>query len=449
MALTGIEIFKHLPKTNCGKCGVPTCLAFAMGLAAGKAELAACPFVSEEAKAKLEEASAPPIRPITIATGAKPLKVGGETVLFRHEKRLENPPGIAMLMSDTMDEAEIDRRLQSIAYLRYERVGMELRTELVALKYESCNPATYAALAGKVKAASDAGIILICEDCEALLAAAGACAERKPVLCGVTDATVETLAPIAKELGLPVVARGASLAELSGLTDRLTQLGIRDIMLDSSPRSLKQALFDQIALRRAALLKKLRPLGFPTITFACDLTDNPLKEGLIAATFMAKYAGIIVLSDYYGETLFPLLVARMNLFTDPQRPLATGEGVYEIGAPNENSPVLLTCNFSLTYFIVSGEIENTRIPAWLLVKDTEGLSVMTAWSAGKFSADTIAAFIKKSGIAEKVKHRKLIVPGYLASESGGLEEELPGWEILVGPREASHLLSYLKNNWKP
>ena len=179
------------------------------------------------------------------------------------------------------------------------------------------------------------------------------------------------------------------------------------------------------------------------------MTDNPLKEALIAATFMAKYAGIIVLSDFSGETLFPLLVARMNLFTDPQRPLATGEGIYEIGGPNENSPVIITCNFSLTYFIVSGEIENTRVPSYLLIKDTEGLSVMTAWAAGKFSADSIAPFIKKCGIADKVKHRKLIIPGYLASESGGLEEELPDWEILIGPREAAHLTSYLKNSWKP
>lgn len=448
MALTGIEIFKHLPKTNCGKCGVPTCLAFAMSLAAGKAELSACPSVSDEAKAKLEEASAPPIRPVTIATGAKPLKIGGETVLFRHEKRLENPPGIAILLNDTMAEAEIARRLKNFALFRYERVGMDLRPELVAIKYASGNPEAFAALAGKVKAESDAGIILICDDIGAMTGAVAACAERKPILSCVTGANFDAFAGLAKEKGLPVVARGASLDELAELTDRLTKLGVKDIILDSSPRSLKQAYADQVAIRRAALLKKLRSLGFPTITFANDLTDNPLKESLIAATFMAKYAGIIVLSDFSGETLFPLLVARMNLFTDPQRPLATGEGIYEIGGPDENSPVIITCNFSLTYFIVSGEIENTRMPAWLLIKDTEGLSVMTAWAAGKFSADSIAPFIKKCGIADKVKHRKLIIPGYLASESGGLEEELPDWEILIGPREAAHLTSYLKNTWK-
>jgi acetyl-CoA decarbonylase/synthase complex subunit gamma len=178
------------------------------------------------------------------------------------------------------------------------------------------------------------------------------------------------------------------------------------------------------------------------------MTDDPMKEAVIASMFVAKYGGIIVLSDFRGESLFPLLVERMNIFTDPQRPLATKEGIYDIGGPGENSPVLITTNFSLTYFLVSGYLETSRVPAWLLVKDTEGLSVMTAWAAGKFSADIIAPFIKKSGIEEKIKHSKLIIPGYAAVESGGLEEELPGWEILVGPRDGAHIPAYVKA-WTP
>ena len=278
--------------------------------------------------------------------------------------------------------------------------------------------------------------------------AADVCAERKPVLCAVTEANFDLMAPIAIDYNLPVVARSHNVEGLADLTDRLIKLGVKDIILDSGARGLKQALADQVALRRLALLKKFRLLGYPTITFPAEMTDNPLKEALIASVMVAKYAGIIVLSDFRGETLFPLLVARMNLYSDPQRPQATAEGIYDINGPDENSPVAITCNFSLTYFIVSGEIENTRIPAHLLIKDTEGLSVMTAWAAGKFGADNIAGFIKKSGIAEKVRHRKIIIPGYIAQESGGLEEELPGWEIMVGPREAAHLLSYLKTNWK-
>lgn len=448
MALSGIEIFKYLPKTNCGKCGVPTCLAFAMSLAAGKAELAACPFVSAESKGKLEEASAPPIRPISIATGGKPLKIGGETVLYRHEKRFENPPGLAVVISDTMSDIEIGCRLKSLEEYVFNRVGATLRPELVVLKYQSGNPETYAALARRARTESDAGIILQCEDVDGCLAAAEACAERKPVLCAVTAANFDLVAPIAIDMALPVVARSNDFDGLAELTDRLVKLGVRDIILDSGARNLKQALADQVAIRRLALMKKFRLLGYPAIAFPCEMTDDPLKEALIASVMVAKYAGIIVLSDFKGETLFPLMVARMNLYADPQRPQTTAEGIYEINGPDENSPVAVTCNFSLTYFIVSGEIENTRVPAHLLIKDTEGLSVMTAWAAGKFGADNIAGFIKKSGIAAKVKHRKIIIPGYIAMESGGLEEELPGWEIMVGPREAAHLLSYLKTNWK-
>ncbi|MEN8614129.1 acetyl-CoA decarbonylase/synthase complex subunit gamma [Dehalogenimonas sp. THU2] len=449
MALSGIEIFKYLPKTNCGKCGVPTCLAFAMSLAAGKAELTACPFISEESKTKLEEASAPPIRPVSIMTGGNPLKIGGETVMFRHEKRFENPPGLAIVISDTMNDTEIARRLKSLHSHTYTRVGATLKPELVALKYESGDSSTYAALAAKAKNQTDAGIILMCQDAGAINAAAEACDDRKPIICAITLSNLETLAAPAKELSLPVVAHADTLDELTELTRRLTDLGIKDIILDTGARDLKKALADQVGLRRLALLKKFRLLGFPTIVFPAEMTDNPIKESLIASALMAKYAGIIVLSDFKGETLFPLLVARLNLYTDPQRPLATAEGIYDINGPDENSPVAITCNFSLTYFIVSGEIENTRMPAHLLIKDTEGLSVMTAWAAGKFGADNIGGFVKKSGIAERVKHRKLIIPGYIAQESGGLEEELPDWEIMVGPREAAHLLPYLKSNWKP
>jgi acetyl-CoA decarbonylase/synthase complex subunit gamma len=448
MALTGIEIFKLLPKTNCGDCGVPTCLAFAMNLAAGKAELSACPHVSEEATAKLSEASAPPILPVTIGVGDKALKIGGETVMFRHEKRFENPAGIALLISDTMADAEVDARLKKSKEMVYERVGLTLATNLVALKAESGDAAKFAALAGKVKAGSDANIILMSDNPDVLAAGVKACADKKPLLYAATKDNADAVAALAKENGCAVAAKAPGPEELAALTEKLAAAGLKNIVIDSESRTVKQALEDQIVIRGAALNKKFRPLGYPTIVFPCEMTDNPMKEALIASMFIAKYAGIIVLSDFYGESLFPLLVERLNIYTDPQRPLATTQGIYEINNPNENSPLLVTSNFSLTYFIVSGEIENSKVPSWLYVKDTEGLSVMTSWAAGKFSADIIAPAIKKSGIEDKIKHHKLIIPGYIAAESGGLEEELPGWEILVGPREGSHIPGYLKT-WKP
>jgi len=448
MPLTGIEIFKLLPKTNCGECGVPTCLAFAMQLATGKAELSACPHVSEEAKAQLTEAAAPPIRPLTIGVGDKAVKVGGETVMFRHEKRFENPPGFAILISDTMDEAEIDSRLERFNQLQYERVGLILRPELVAVRNDSGQAEKFEALVNKVKQKSDGSIILISDTLDALAAGLKACADRRPLLYAATRDNLEGVADLAKESSCPVAVKASDLEELSQLTDKLTEAGVKDIILDSGSRTLRRAFEDQIFIRSAALNKKFRPLGFPTIVFPCEMTDDPMREAVIASMFVAKYGGIIVLSDFQGHSLFPLLVERLNIYTDPQRPLATTEGIYEIGGPDENSPVLITSNFSLTYFIVSGEMENSRIPSYLLVKDTEGLSVMTAWAAGKFVADAIAPFVKKSGIVDKVKHHKLIIPGYAAAESGGLEEELPGWEIMVGPREGAHIPAYLKE-WKP
>jgi len=449
MALTGIEIFKKLPKTNCGECGVPTCLAFAMKLAAGQAELAACPHVSEQAKAELEEASAPPIRPLAIGKGDKALKIGGETVMFRHEKRFVNPTGIAVLVSDKMSDSEVDSRLKKFNDLKFERVGLHLQADLVAIKGETGDPAKFEALAKKVKEKVDGrGVVLMSEDPKVLAAGDKAIADQKPLLYAATKGNAEAMAQLAKEVSCPLAVKAQSLDELAELTGKLTAAGLKDLVLDSGARTPRKVLEDQIIIRRAALMKKFRPLGFPTITFPCEMADDPMKETLLASMLVAKYAGIVVLSDLDGHSLFPLLVERMNIFTDPQRPMATTEGIYEIGGPNENSPVLITSNFSLTYFIVSGEIEGSRIPSWLLVKDTEGLSVMTAWAAGKFGADVIAPFVKKCGIAEKVKHRKLVIPGYAAVISGELEEELPDWKIHIGPREAAHIPAYLKM-WRP
>jgi acetyl-CoA decarbonylase/synthase complex subunit gamma len=447
MALTGIEIFKLLPKTNCKDCGEPTCLAFAMKLAAGKAELSLCPHVSEESKAKLSEASAPPIIPVTIGAGDRVLKVGGETVMFRHEKRFENQPGIAILVNADKDDAEIDAKLKRFNDLQYERIGLTLRPDLVAVKV-GADAARFKAVVTKVKEKTSGGIILMSDNPEVMAAGLSACADRKPLLYAATEANQDKMAALAKENSCPLAVKADSVEKLAELTAKLNEAGVKELVIDSGSRGVKQAFQDQIIIRSAALAKKFRPLGFPTIVFPAEMTDDPMKEAVIASMFVAKYGGIIVLSDFQGESLFPLLVERLNIYTDPQRPLATKEGIYEIGSPTDQSPVLITSNFSLTYFIVSGEVEASKIPSYLLVKDTEGLSVMTAWAAGKFVADVIAPFVKKCGIADMVKHHKLVIPGYAAPESGGLEEELPGWEVQVGPREGANIPAYLKS-WQP
>jgi acetyl-CoA decarbonylase/synthase complex subunit gamma len=448
MGLTGIQIFKLLPKTNCGECGVPTCLAFAMNLASGKAELDKCPYVSEEAKEKLATESAPPIRPLTIGTGEYAVKVGGETVLFRHEKTFVNPPGLAAMVTTSEDDASVNGKLERFKASQYDRVGLKLRAEMFAVKDTNGDPGKFAALASKM-AESGASIILMSENPDALKEAATRLADKKPLLCAATSANADAVGQIAKDTGCALVVKGdGTLESVCALTDKLTGMGLKDLVIDTGTRDLKKAFEEQILIRRAALKDRFRPLGFPTIIAANEMADNPAEEALVAATFVAKYGGLIVMSDFQPHTLFPLFLQRLNIYTDPQRPMTAEQGIYPVNNPDENSPILVTCNFSLTYFIVSSEIESSRVPVWLCVQDTEGLSVMTAWAAGKFSGESVGTFVNKCGVKEKVKHKGIIIPGYAAGISGELEEELGGWKVTVGPREASQIPKFLKA-WQP
>jgi len=449
MALTGIQILKMLPKKNCGECSIPTCLAFAMKVAAGQTEIGECPYVDDEVKATIGEASAPPIRTIKLGSADLPFTIGGETCLFRHEKRFENPTGIAVLVTTAMAAADVDGRIERFNTLRYERVGVNLRADLIAVQDSKGDAKAFCDLVGKVLAgAADAQLILMTGDAAAMKTAAGLCGARKPLLFGAAADNAEAMAAVAKEAGCPLGVKGATVDDTVALTEKLLAAGLKDMVIDTGARTVRAALEDNVLARRAAVRSKFKPLGFPTITFPCEMTDDSLLEAMIASVLVAKYAGIVVLSDLQGDILFPLLLERLNIFTDPQRPMVVAEDIYSINGPAENSPVLITCNFSLTYFIVSGEIDGSKVPSWLLIKDTEGLSVLTAWAAGKFGADLIAQFVKKSGIEDKVKYRELIIPGYLASIKGELEEELPNWSILMGPREAGHLPAFLKE-WKP
>jgi len=444
MALTGIQIFKLLPQTNCKECGVPTCLAFAMNLASGKAELDACPYVSDEAKEQLAEASAPPIRPVALGKGVRAAKTGGETVLYRHEKTFYNQTPIGAMVSSDISAADLEAKLKAWNAFQFERVGFNLRPELVALKDVSGDKDAFAKAAQTIAETSEFNLILMSEDKEVMAAGVEACKFKRPLIYAATEGNVDDFGAIAKENNLPLAVKADSVEGLIPLTDKLTEMGLKDLVLDSGSREIKQSFEDQIIIRREALKSLNRLLGFPTITFPCEMASNLDMETLIAAMHIAKYGGITILSDFTGEAIFPLLLERLNIYTDPQRPMTVTEGIYEIGSPDENSPVLVTTNFALTYFIVSGEIEGSKVPSWLLIKDAEGLSVLTAWAAGKFSGDDVGMFVKKSGVMDKVKHTELIIPGYAAAIAGDVEEELPGWTITVGPREAAHIPAFLK-----
>ena len=451
MALTGIEIFKLLPKTNCGECGVPTCLAFAMNLSAGKIELSACPYLSEEAKAKLAETEESPIRLVSIGVGDKALKFGGERVMFRHEKRFENPPGFAILIMDIMDDADVDARLRRFQELQYERIGILLRPELVAIRDNSRDAQKYAELVNKVKQNSDATIILMSNNPDVLSAGLKVCADRKPLIYAATPDNVEQVADLAIQYSCSVTAKASSLEELIGLTTKLTEAGVKDIILDSGSRTLRQAFEDQIFIRRAAILKRFRPLCFPTVVLPCEMTADPMMEALMVSVFVAKYAGIIVLSDFQGETLFPLLLLRQSIYSDPQQPLMAPEGLYEIGEPDENSPVLLTSSWALTYLNLRAAIEEADISAFLCVERIEEETDVMCWChyclrsshRGNLNCEGTNRFIEKCGIEDRVKHRKLVISGRTSQFKAELEQALPKWEIIVGPAEAALIAGFL------
>jgi acetyl-CoA decarbonylase/synthase complex subunit gamma len=443
MALTGMQIFKHMPKTNCGQCGVPTCLAFAMKLASSSATLDQCPFVSDAAKAVLSEASAPPIRGVTIGEGEYALKIGEELVLHRHEKTFFNPPGFALLIEDTEAADAVATKLAALKAATYERVGQTLRSNLVAVKNASGDAAKFAACVAAVVGAVEYPLVLMAEPA-AIEAAVAATPLKKPLLYAATAANLDAMAALAKKLGAPLAVKAAGLDELGELTAKLDALGVKDLVLDPGSRTLKETHQNLVYIRRAALKKKLRPFGYPVITFPAEETADDMMETVLAAIYTIKYGGIVVLRDLSPEKAYALYVLRMNIYTDPQRPMQVAQGFYPINGADENSPVLLTTNFSLTYFIVSSEVEGSKVPTWLAIVDTDGLSTLTAWAAGKFVPDRIAAFITKSDLTTRVKHKTLVIPGYTAQLSGELEEELAGWKIVVGPREASELPSFLK-----
>jgi acetyl-CoA decarbonylase/synthase complex subunit gamma len=443
VALSGLQIFKLLPKTNCKECGQATCMAFAMQLAAGKAELDGCPYVSDEAKAELGEASAPPVRKVTIGAGDLAVTIGEETVLYRHEKRFEHMPGLGVLITADMDDGEVDSILGQLAQQEFNYVGQTLRPRMAAIKAD--DGARLAELAARADEKAGAALVLMNEDAAALKAAAEPLKEKKPLLYAATESNFDDVAAVAKELDVPFAIKADSLEKLADLGQRCVDGDFKEVVLDPSSASLGAVLMDQTLIRRAAVKQTFRPFGFPTIGFPCDMTDDKLQEAVFASTFVAKYAGIIILSDLDPARVMPLLYLSQNIYTDPQRPMQMDQGVYPINDPDESSPILVTTNFSLTYFTVSSEVEASKVPAWLCIMDVEGQSVLTAWAAGKFVADAIAPFLKKSGIDEKAPHKKVTIPGYVAQISGELEEELgEGWEVQVGVREAADIPKYLR-----
>jgi acetyl-CoA decarbonylase/synthase complex subunit gamma len=433
MALTGLQIYKLLPRTNCKECGFPTCLAFAMKLAQKGAELDACPYVSDEARAALAAASAPPIRLVGVGAGERRFEVGNEVAMFRHEKTFYHEPGLVVRLSS--DAGDLADRAARVAAYEVERVGVKLRLDGLAVDDAGGGPAAYAAAVAAVHAAApDMPLVLLSDDPAAAEAAlAGDIAADRPLVGRATDANVAAMAGSAARHGcaLLVGARDGDIAELAEVAAQARAAGLEDLVLDPGAGSLAGDLAAFTQLRRLALKKNERSLGYP----------------IFAAQAIAKYAGVIVLDTFEPAFAYTLVTLRQNIYTDPQRPIQVEPKLYAIGTAGPDSPLLITTNFSLTYFSVSGEVEGSGLPAWLLVADADGQSVLTGWAAGKFDAEKIAKTVKDADVEARLNHRKLVLPGLVAGLSGEVEEELPGWQIMVGPREAVDIPSYLKTVW--
>jgi len=436
MALSGIQIYKMLPQTNCKECGFPTCLAFAMKLAAKQVELGSCPYVSEESKKQLAESAAPPIRLITLKADGTEVKVGNEVVMFRHEKTFYNKPGIFLRVKAS--DPDLAKKVATADAYKVNYVGMDFSLNGFAIEADGDLPAAVKAVRGVTKRP----LILIGTDAAALDSSLSLLAGEGALIYAADSSNYEALADVAKKHKAALVVKADSLDALADLTQKVQAKGVEDMTLDLGGKNLGEWLTRSTQARRLALKSNFKPLGYPTIFFAAQ--NGADKEAVYAAQAIAKYAGFVVLDTFAPEMIYPLLVLRENIYTDPQKPIQVQPGIYEINSPKPESPVLVTTNFSITYFAVANEVEGSGLPAWLVVTDAEGMSVLTAWAAGKFDAERIAKAVKGFDVASKVSRKRIVLPGHVAVLSGELEEELSGWEIRVGPREAVDIPAFMK-----
>lgn len=443
MALSGIQIYKLLPQTNCKECGFPTCLAFAMKLAAKQVELAACPYVTESSKTQLAESAAPPIRLVTLKAGNFEVKAGNEVVLFRHDKTFYNKPGLFIRIYDDQPVEEIKAKVKTADAYAVNYVGMDLTLDGFGIASRAGNPQAFAAAVSAVRSVSARPLILMSRDPAIMAAGLQALSNETPLIYGAEASNLDAFAELAKQYKAPLGVLAPDLNSLADLTEKLKTQGLEDFVLDPGGRDLGSGLSLGTQIRRLSVKKNFRSLGFPVIAFPGDAAE-PGMEAVAAAQALAKYAGFIVLDTFTPALAYVLLVLRQNIYTDPQKPIQVQPGIYEINAPKPTDPVLVTTNFSITYFSVANEVEGSGLPAWLLVTDAEGMSVLTAWAAGKFDAERIAKAVKTFNIADKVSRKRLVLPGHVAVLSGELEAELPDWEIRVGPREAVDLPGFMK-----
>jgi acetyl-CoA decarbonylase/synthase complex subunit gamma len=441
MGLSGLDIFKQLPKTNCKECGQPTCLAFAMALASGKASLDKCPHVSDAAKEALGAAAAPPIKRVAIGAGEYKVEIGDETVVYRHDKTFQHPTGIAVELQATMSDDELAARAAKVDALVVERVGLHYNVDMLAVSQGQADPKRFVEAVGIVAKNSRRPLVLMTSDPDAMKAAVDAAGRPRCLLAGADKSNYEAMAAIAVAANCPLVVKGENLDHLADLAQKVAGLGVKDIVLDSGARATSKVLADMTQMRRLTIARRFRPLGYPTVAYTTE--QCPRDAAVQAGLYIGKYASMVVLPLHEPHHLMPVLAWRGNVYTDPQKPIQVEAKVNPVGAVTPESPVYVTTNFSLTYFTVEGEVAASKVPSYILPVNTEGTSVLTAWASGKFSAESISNALKQSDLDSLVGHKTLVLPGFVAVLSGKLQE-LSGWKVLVGPREASGIPAFAK-----
>ncbi|MFH1560749.1 MAG: acetyl-CoA decarbonylase/synthase complex subunit gamma [Chloroflexota bacterium] len=449
MALSGLAIYKLLPKTNCKECGFPTCLAFAMKLAQQGVEISVCPYVSEEAKQTLEASSRPPIQLVTVGTGERAFSVGNEVVLFRHEKAFYNPTALAVRVKTSQPRDDITALVSAVDAYCAERVGIDMRMNAIAIDGADGDAAAFASCVEQVKSITDMPLILMSKDpgvMEAGLAKAGG---GRPLIYSANAENVAQMAALAVQYKSPLAVFGSDLSQVAEVVEQANKAGVEELVLDPGGRGFGESLTLFTQIRRLALKANERLVGYPVIAFPGEGTCSPEEEMVMAIQSVVKYAGIVVMDHFAPHHAYPLMTLRQNIYTDPQKPIQVKPGVYPIRDPGKDSPVLVSTNFSLTYFSVAGEVEGSGMPAWLVICDTDGLSVLTSWAAGKFDGEKIAKAVTSNEVGARVDHRLVVIPGAVAVLSGETQEELAGWTVMVGPRESIDIPSYLKNIWVP
>jgi len=443
MALKALDIYKLLPKKNCKECGDPTCLTFAMKLAGGKADVELCPYLDDEAKAVLGATTRPPIRRVKIGVGERAFGVGEEFVLYRHEKTFYHPPGILFKVSDTQSANEITQATIRVRDESFTRVGTMLRFNGIAIENVSGSKESFARAVATVEELADLPLVLVSENPEALALALVQVGSYRPLIHAATQDNYKAMCALAKKHGCPMVIKADSLEGLVNLAKDCAAEGIQKLVMDVSPQTLGDFLVKSTAVRQLAITRKVPELGYPVFL---DTTRTGMQDAAIALGIV-KYASVIVTDPLSPAQTKAALTLRQNIYTDPQKPIQMNPGLYRIGVPGKDAPVLMTVNFSLTFFTLEGYLESTRIPCFMLIVDTEGLSVLTSVAAGKLNETLVRDSLKKFGVENEVTHRTLIIPGYAAPLSGRIEEAT-GWKVMVGPRDAAEIGEYLYTEWK-